>query len=213
MSRNNWPERSPMGPRHGSPAFASKQSKHNTHYFWQSPKLITIIIFFFLQPSYVHHVYLTSPLCFSSQVPGVWRPWTTNLSAIGCTWSPCDWKMSPWISRFCLRWRRRSVWRRPLGEMGWEEIAWRGCVDISQIFNYIYIIIWLYVCMIYVGLRKSLHETTIYTYIYIYLDVPEGLVDFCPLAQICLFIQEAFFDFWNVVSSQMFLVGLTPVSS
>jgi hypothetical protein len=30
-------------------------------------------------------------------------------------------------------------------------------------------------------------------YIYIYLDVPEGLVDFCPLAQICLFIQEAFF--------------------
>jgi hypothetical protein len=68
-----------------------------------------------------------------------------------------------------------------------------GDVLIYHKFSIIYIIIWLYVCMIYVGLRKSLHETTIYTYIYIYLDVPEGLVDFCPLAQICLFIQEAFF--------------------
>ena len=56
MSRNNWPERSPMGPRHGSPAFASKQSKHNTHYFWQSPKLITIIIFFFCS----HHTFIMS---------------------------------------------------------------------------------------------------------------------------------------------------------
>ena len=183
MSRNNWPERSPMGPRHGSPAFASKQSKHNTHYFWQSPKLITII-FFFLQPSYVHHVYLTSPLCFSSQVPGVWRPWTTNLSAIGCTWSPCDWKMSPWISRFCLRWRRRSVWRRPLGEMGWEEIAWRGCVDISQIFNYIYIIIWLYICVHDICWFKEIPAWNHDIYIYIYIYIPRcswGSCWFLPL--------------------------------
>ena len=43
-----------------------------------------------------------------------------------------------------------------------------------------------------------------YIYIYAYLDVPKGLVDFCPLAQICLFIQEAFFDFWSVVSLHIF---------
>jgi hypothetical protein len=94
--------------------------------------------------------------------------------------------LPPLEAQKCLK---TATWRDGMGRNCLKGMCWY----ITNFQLYIYIIIWLYVCMIYVGLRKSLHETTIYTYIYIYLDVPEGLVDFCPLAQICLFIQEAFF--------------------
>ena len=49
-----------------------------------------------------------------------------------------------------------------------------------------------------------MHETTTHIYILIYLDVPEGLVDFAPWPKSAFLSKRRFFDFWSVVSSQMF---------
>ena len=166
MSRNNWPERSPMGPRHGSPAFASKQSKHNTHYFWQSPKLITIIIFFFAAIIRSSCLLDVAPLFFLAGSRGLaamnYQSLCNRLHVIAMRLEDesVDLEILPPLeAQKCLK---TATWRDGMGRNCLKGMCWY--ITNFQLYIYNYMVI--YVCMIYVGLRKSLHETTIYTYIY-----------------------------------------------